>query len=253
VSHPKVSVITPTYNRSAFLPLLYACFDSQTYPEKELLILDDSPKPDPYIEKMAQADTRLKYIYTTERLNNGEKRNRLIEMTSGDLIAHFDDDDYYAPTYLETMVNALGRFDLVKLSNWFTYRLNDKLFCYWDTLQLLPIHYKITADEKMQYIPMTGVSEKQLDQTQWGYGFSYVYRKSMYPTVRFEDLNFGSDYKWILAMRAHNYVATCFPDESGLALHMLHQSNVSSIFPQHILPHFLLTHLFGEQVLKYHG
>ena len=34
----------------------------------------------------------------------GEKRNLAIQNASGDVICHFDDDDLYAPTYVETMV-----------------------------------------------------------------------------------------------------------------------------------------------------
>ena len=43
MSHPFVSVITPTYNRRRFLPYLIQCYLQQTYPKErmEWIILDD--------------------------------------------------------------------------------------------------------------------------------------------------------------------------------------------------------------------
>ena len=44
-NRPFVSVITPTYNRRKFLPILIHLYQQQTYPKElmELVILDDSP------------------------------------------------------------------------------------------------------------------------------------------------------------------------------------------------------------------
>jgi len=40
-------------------------------------------------------------------LTLGHKRNQLIQLASGEIVAHFDDDNLYAPEYLSTMVEAL--------------------------------------------------------------------------------------------------------------------------------------------------
>ena len=50
----------------------------------------------------------------------GAKRNRLAAEATGDVLAHFDDDDLYAPEYIATMVGAMERegADFVKLSAW---------------------------------------------------------------------------------------------------------------------------------------
>ena len=44
----KVSVLAPTYQREQYLPALYTLFQAQTYPDLELLVLDDSPQPSPF-------------------------------------------------------------------------------------------------------------------------------------------------------------------------------------------------------------
>src|SRR3954471_5913053 len=107
----KVSVVTPTFGREKYLPGLLACFAAQTHTDRELLILDDSPAPSTFFGGLA--DSRVRYVHSKERLTIGEKRNRLVEMATGEVIASFDDDDYYAPGYLTAMLDGLGDADLV--------------------------------------------------------------------------------------------------------------------------------------------
>ena len=47
------------------------------------------------------------------RLNAGEKRNWLAQHATGDYVAHFDDDDYYAPHYISRMVSQILELDVV--------------------------------------------------------------------------------------------------------------------------------------------
>src|SRR4051812_23464981 len=127
----KVSVVTPTFARERCLPGLYACFAEQTHADRELLVLDDSPAPSRFFTGLG--DARVRYIHAAERQTIGEKRNRLVAMATGDVIASFDDDDYYAPGYLAAMLEALGDADLVKLAGWFALSVPDDALFFWDT------------------------------------------------------------------------------------------------------------------------
>src|SRR5262245_58201449 len=98
MAKPLVRIITPTHKRGPFLRALATCVQAQTYADIEWLILDDSPDPTRVL--VNQDSSRLRYVHTKERLSVGEKRNRLVELASGDIVAHFDDDDYYSPNYL---------------------------------------------------------------------------------------------------------------------------------------------------------
>jgi glycosyltransferase involved in cell wall biosynthesis len=102
MSHPFVSCICPTYNRRKFLPNLLKIFNEQTYPKNymELIIIDDSDVSnqdliDDHIKKYP--DNNIKYVYSKERILLGKKRNMLNDMSTGDYIVCFDDDDYYPP------------------------------------------------------------------------------------------------------------------------------------------------------------
>ena len=178
---PKVSVITPTYARDAFLPGLVACFAAQTYANLELLILDDSPRP----SRHAFTDPRVRYTHVTERLTIGEKRNRLIAASSGQVIVHFDDDDYYAPGYVEWMLRQLGDHDLVKLVGWFAYATALNQYFYWQTDASMELHYVVSPDATLGATRGSDLTGNFVRDNAWGYGFSYVYRRELCRDVPF--------------------------------------------------------------------
>lgn len=112
---PLVSVISPTTSdRHWAHEQLYRCFSWQTWPNKELLVIDDGPIPSPFFQQLV-GDARVTYTHrpanrppvaaapseTSGRERLGEKRNRLCAAARGALIAHFDDDDLYLPGELK--------------------------------------------------------------------------------------------------------------------------------------------------------
>lgn len=98
---PFVSVVTPTWNRSAFLPYLLYMYRYQDYPadRRELVILDDSPQSHQHIIDRLTDGTpevfNIRYIHHPEKLPLGKKRNMLNDLASGEYILCMDDDDYY--------------------------------------------------------------------------------------------------------------------------------------------------------------
>ncbi|HSX26996.1 MAG TPA: glycosyltransferase [Chlamydiales bacterium] len=250
---PKISVICPTYNRSDRHANLYAAFDQQTYENKELLVLDDSPEPSLFFTHLK--DPRVKYINLPERGTIGFKRNFLIGLASGELIAHFDDDDYYAPTYLTTMVNQLGSADLVKLSRWLAWREIDGTFWEWDTRFVGEFHFVVTGNntniyamdiKKASASDLTFQISDWMDANTWGYGFSYLYRKSLWKECPFEDMNGGEDYNFITRARTFDKKLIHIPDYNHIAVHTLHPKSTSQIFPQYLHDSSTNTEMLGK-------
>ena len=124
---PKVSVVCPTMpSRHAFHPLLLASYQSQFWPNKELIVFDTGGPPSPTFT--AVNDPSIRYHHDAgAMLTLGEKRNLLVSMSAGDIVANFDDDNLYSPDYLATLVphlrSAGGTNDLVALSGGWTYLL----------------------------------------------------------------------------------------------------------------------------------
>jgi hypothetical protein len=111
---PFVSVITPTYERHAFLPVLVRQFQLQTYPRSklELVILDDSSEP--WRDWDPATDERVKYIYRgPEKMALGKKRNALHRLGKGEIFVAFDDDDVHSPDRVMHSVETMLLHDAV--------------------------------------------------------------------------------------------------------------------------------------------
>jgi glycosyltransferase involved in cell wall biosynthesis len=238
----QLSVITPTFARERFLPSLYRCFAEQTLDARELLVFDDSPTPSPFFA--ALSDARVKYLHSPMRLTIGEKRNRLIELAQGELIAFFDDDDHYAPAYLAAMTGALGDADLVKLSGWFALSIPDDAFFFWDTAHNHALHYKV-GEGPVGFVTSAQLKPDFVAKNIDGYGFSYLFRRAVFDReARFPAKNFGEDLPFVTALRAAGARIRHVEDDAGLVVHLLHDRNSSVIFPQYRLPRALAARLF---------
>lgn len=100
---PLVTCVCITRNRRQWLPLAIRCFQEQTYPAKELLIVSEGED----VRDLLPKDDRIRVVHIAEGMNIGAKRNYAAEQASGTLIAHWDDDDWSAPERLTDQVNRL--------------------------------------------------------------------------------------------------------------------------------------------------
>jgi glycosyltransferase involved in cell wall biosynthesis len=101
---PLISCIMPTHNRRAFIGLALACFDAQTYPSRELVVIDDGSDP---VGDLLEGRPGVRYARISTRITLGAKRNLACEIAQGDLIAHWDDDDWYNPRRLSEQIAPL--------------------------------------------------------------------------------------------------------------------------------------------------
>lgn len=103
---PLVSCIMPTSNRRLFLSRAITYFRRQTYPNKELIIVDDGTAQ---VADLIPRDDRIRYIQVDRKATVGFKRNYAVQHCRGDLIAHWDDDDWYAAGRLRYQIEAMQR------------------------------------------------------------------------------------------------------------------------------------------------
>ncbi|MCC5832660.1 MAG: glycosyltransferase family 2 protein [Chlamydiales bacterium] len=235
----KISFITPTSERPLFLQGLYTLVQKQTYPNWEWLIYDSSFRPQNF------DDTRVVYLHDESIVSIGEKRNRLIERASGDLIVHLDDDDYYAPEYGAFIVEQLRKTDFFTAHSWFSYDLKSKQTYYWATDEITRTQFVINAlsGGRVRELDFGFDSEAKLkllnEKGQMGYGFSYAYRKRVAEKCPFVDSDFGEDKKFYLAVEAAGYTIGSEKDYEGRAVHVIHETNTSGEYPQYRIPRFL--------------
>lgn len=105
----RVAVVTPTWQRAAFLAQAHRMFDAQQVDHLSLrwFVLDDSPEP---ATGAWREDPRVDYRWQPTRLRLGAKRNALNDAAQAwgaDFIGAMDDDDWYGPHYVQSLVDVL--------------------------------------------------------------------------------------------------------------------------------------------------
>jgi glycosyltransferase involved in cell wall biosynthesis len=103
---PFVSIITPTFNRRPFIPIIIQCFNNQDYPKNKLewIIIDDGTDK---IQDLVSHITQVKYFSFNEKIPLGKKRNIAHEKSCGEIIVYMDDDDYYPSNRVSHAVETL--------------------------------------------------------------------------------------------------------------------------------------------------
>lgn len=105
--YPLISCIMPTANRPEYIKSAIDSFLSQSYENKELLILDDGKQPSLDITQYG-GQGNIKYQYDGPiRKSIPKKLNLLCSWAAGEIIARFDDDDYSAPERLSTQYKVI--------------------------------------------------------------------------------------------------------------------------------------------------
>jgi glycosyltransferase involved in cell wall biosynthesis len=113
---PLISCVMPTRGRPEYVLQSIRYFQAQDYPERELIILADADASGGLRERLPD-DPRIRYVERPGRETIGAKRNRGAEMARGELIAQWDDDDWYAPGRLSAQAEPIlaGRADVTAL------------------------------------------------------------------------------------------------------------------------------------------
>lgn len=105
----KISIILPTYNRSAFLKNTIDSILAQTFKNWELVVIDDgSTDNTKKIVSSFLADKRIKYIYQKNQ-ERSAARNNGIKKANGDFICFVDSDEKLNSNHLEQISNGIKK------------------------------------------------------------------------------------------------------------------------------------------------
>jgi hypothetical protein len=169
---PRVSAIMPTADRRRFVPAAVAQFLAQGREDAELVILDDGSDK---VADLIPSDARIRYFREEGRRVLGDKRNRLCELARGQIIIHWDDDDWHAPDRIERQLAALDASgaDLVGLER--IAFLADDGGRAWD--------YRWGG------------------RGRWVYGATMAYRRALWERRRFASIRAGEDTRFVLDAR----------------------------------------------------
>lgn len=193
-----IAVITPTFQRARYHDKLWRTFAAQTYEPKELWILDDSPEPSEFFLKLSDPRVHYDWLPTRGPWTTGDKRNVLLYRAQAPVIAQFDDDDHYAPHYLESMLGRLraADADFVTLRSW-----NERVESTGEVYPFEPLH------------------ECEI----WGWGFTYMFRRSVLRHVSFPPLPKGQDWPFAWGVRQAGLRAQLIEDGADWVEHLHHR------------------------------
>lgn len=108
---PLVSCLCVTREKPVFLKRAIQCFLSQSYPNKELLIVyeDDDPATRRAAKSISHDSIRTLEVPSFPKMTLGELRNLSIKACTGDYFCQWDDDDWYHNMRIEAQMDALLR------------------------------------------------------------------------------------------------------------------------------------------------
>ena len=193
-SVPLVSCIMPTYNRRHFFSRAVIYFLRQEYPNRELIIVDDGTDP---VKDLVPDDPCIRYLRLDERRSTGTKRNLACEESKGEIIAHWDDDDWMATWRLRYQVENMQRekADICGL---------ERLF-----------FFNPVSNRAWQYA---------YPGHKWLAGGTLCYTKSFWRRNQFPTINVGEDTRFVRSSIPKKVLAL---EENSFYVALIHTGNTS--------------------------
>jgi glycosyltransferase involved in cell wall biosynthesis len=101
---PLVSAILVTRDRPGFVRQALRCFAAQTYPNREMLVVDDGAVS---VKALCAGVPRVRYHRLLTATSTGTKLNLGIALAGGSILQKWDDDDFYGRQFLSLGVKHL--------------------------------------------------------------------------------------------------------------------------------------------------
>lgn len=137
-AQPLVSCLMPTGGRERFARQAVRYFQRQTYPNRELIVVDDGDVGDTaegwplWMDALdpCETDAPVRYLRVPTGTTIGAKRNAAVRAARGDLLLCWDDDDWYGPERIGRQVEPMiaGRAGVTALGRSLFYHVESDQF-----------------------------------------------------------------------------------------------------------------------------
>ncbi len=188
----------PTANRRQFIPGAIARFLAQDYENAELVILDDGEVA---VADLVPAHEKIRYVRTGKHRTLGDKRNRAAAAARGEILLHWDDDDWYAPERIRLQVDALVQSGADVCGAGRVFFIDPRRCAAWE--YIYP-HGRNTAP--------------------WVYGATLCYRRSYWQAHPFAALQVGEDTQFAATVPAERLHVMA---RSDFYVALIHAGNTS--------------------------
>ena len=212
-----VSIILPTYNRASLVMESIDSVLQQTYPDFELIIIDDGSDDETEEIVCRIKDARIRYYKMPHSGHTGRLKNYAIKQSKGDYIAFIDSDDLWKKNKLEKQVHLLMDNDSIgfSITDVTTFK-EDKI--------LIEHSYKTQGQ-----IQCINIFDWLKNNRFLVYNPTLIIRKKCFEkTGLFDEEMLSGDYHFNMRL-AYFFDAGILYDT--LVLRRAHDSNMSELFP----------------------
>lgn len=184
-----VSIIMPSYNTAQYIAESINSVLAQTYPNWELLIVDDcsTDHTDEVVSEFLKQDARIKYIKNDCNSGAAVSRNRALREAKGKWIAFLDSDDLWMPEKLHKQIQFM--------------EVNGCSFSYTEYMEI---------DENSASNGRTVTGPKRITKTGmynycWPGCLTVMYDASAIGLIQIEDIRKNNDYAmWLKVSQKAN-------------------------------------------------
>lgn len=108
-SQPLVSVIVPCYNMERYIAYTIESVEQQTYPNWELIIVDDASTDSTVdiIKSRQEKNNKIRFYVKQQHSGIADTRNQCIRMAQGRFLAFLDADDVWHPEKLDRQLQFM--------------------------------------------------------------------------------------------------------------------------------------------------
>jgi glycosyltransferase involved in cell wall biosynthesis len=122
--YSKISIIIPCYNDSKYIEKCVKSALNQTYPNTEIIIVDDGSNAETKIV-LKKLEPKITKLITQENQGQSIARNIGISNSNGVYILNLDSDDFFEPSFCEKAVEKFQEDDEISIVTCQANRFNE--------------------------------------------------------------------------------------------------------------------------------
>ncbi len=224
-----VSIIMPSWNTEKFISESIQSVIDQTYPNWELIIVDDcsSDSTDKVVSSFN--DERIKYFHNEKNSGAALTRNRALREAKGEWIAFLDSDDLWHPQKLDHQIQFM-----VKNGYHLSFTEYEKI------------------DEQSQSLNVNVSGPKKVNKRKM-YNYDYIgqltmmYSAEQFGLIQIKDIKKNNDYA--IRLQLYKKTGTCaYLLEENLAKYRVRKVSIShDKFRRKFKSHYDLFHFCDEK------
>lgn len=223
-----VSIIMPSWNTGKYIAQSIDSVLKQTYPNWELIIVDDCSTDNTDEVISNYTDKRIRYLKNSNNSGAALTRNRALREAQGEWIAFLDSDDLWLPPKLEHQIAFMEQ--------------NHYSFSYHE-------YEKINEQSQKLGVNVSGpdiVTKRKM----YHYGYpgclTFMYNAKIMGLIQIKDIKKNNDYAILLKLCKKD---NCYLLKENLAMYRIRKKSIShDKFTKKLKSHYDLFHLCDEKM-----